>query len=59
MNYQCVCSTAAEIHERMDQLRVELIHTGIKEGLLSSNTIRISQQLDACLNKYEVVKKSC
>ncbi|PLT29053.1 aspartyl-phosphate phosphatase Spo0E family protein [Peribacillus deserti] len=56
MKYQCLCKTPFEIIEKIILLRSDLINTGSTEGLLSPNTIAISQQLDACLNKYEVFK---
>jgi hypothetical protein len=42
-----------EILRNIDYLRDEMIRIGIEEGLLSKNTIYISQILDVYIVKYQ------
>ncbi|WP_409300856.1 aspartyl-phosphate phosphatase Spo0E family protein [Peribacillus sp. SCS-155] len=45
--------TKEEIIKMIDELRHELIQTGMKEGLASSATINISQKLDKFIYMYQ------
>ncbi|WP_026694129.1 aspartyl-phosphate phosphatase Spo0E family protein [Peribacillus kribbensis] len=55
MKYEYMYETTNELSNQIYELRTALINTGLKEGLLSTNTLEISRQLDTCLNKYQIL----
>lgn len=41
--------------EEIERIREILIHTALKEGLVSENTVKVSQVLDMMLNELEEI----
>lgn len=41
--------------EEIERTREILIHTALKEGLVSENTVKVSQVLDMMLNELEEI----
>lgn len=46
-----------ELLAAIDEKRGEMVETGMKEGLLNPNTIRLSQELDGLLNDLHKMDK--
>jgi hypothetical protein len=46
---------SCEIMRTIESLRQEMIQIGIKEGLHSEKTIKISQQLDVFIAQYQSI----
>jgi hypothetical protein len=46
------------LKKSIESLRQEMIRIGIQEGLTSEKTIRISQELDTYITKYQMMKNN-
>ncbi|AXI29470.1 hypothetical protein CIB87_10770 [Priestia megaterium] len=46
------------LRKKIEYLREQMIQTGLQQGLTSSNTIKLSQELDKLLNVYTKNKKT-
>jgi len=44
--------------KKLEQTREKMIYSGIKNGLLSPKTIRLSERLDQLINEYEKVESN-
>ncbi len=47
--------TRIELVEKIEETREHMIRLGLEEGLLSNNTIVVSQVLDQLLNKLDKI----
>ncbi|KOO48635.1 aspartyl-phosphate phosphatase Spo0E family protein [Priestia koreensis] len=61
-NYQVVrgledsyCMSRRELVEKIEETREHMIRLGLEEGLVSNNTIVVSQILDQLLNKLDKI----
>lgn len=49
----CSVDSKEKLLVNIETLRLKLIQIGIKEGLASTKTIEISQELDILITKYQ------
>ncbi|WP_176544303.1 aspartyl-phosphate phosphatase Spo0E family protein [Priestia megaterium] len=47
--------TSEVLLEEIERLRGIMINTAVKEGLVSDNTVKVSQELDRKLNELEEI----
>ncbi|WHZ00472.1 aspartyl-phosphate phosphatase Spo0E family protein [Neobacillus sp. YX16] len=53
MPFSPITNEQSELIRIIESLRREMIQTGMKEGLTSKNTIKISRKLDEYIVKYQ------